>query len=80
MLAPALGLMLGLATAGGGALVKGRLSACTTLERAGIGGPYYGIAGSPAAGDTPMAVALLGAAHAAVPNDTSTMRTAAGGD
>ncbi len=121
MLAPALGLMLGLATAGGEprfgvaaisgttaylaspgtpladgtavtlvvtekpqrvsrTLVKGRVSACTTLERAGIGGPYYEIAGPPAAGDTPMAVAILGAVHAAVSNDIAEVTFGATGE
>ena len=51
------------------AVVHGRASACPALERAGVAGPYYGIAGPPAAGDTPMAVAILGTVEAAASSD-----------
>jgi hypothetical protein len=62
------------------AVVKGRASACTTLERAGIGGPYYQVAAAPAEADAPLAVAILGAVRAAVVNDVAEVTFGATGE
>jgi hypothetical protein len=62
------------------ALVRARVAACTRLERAGIEGPYYEIAGPPAAGETPMAVAILGSVGATVANDVAEVTLGATGE
>jgi hypothetical protein len=51
------------------AAVQRRAGSCPALERAGFAGPYYGIAGAPAADDTSMAVAILGDVHADLSDD-----------
>ncbi len=51
--------------------VRARVAACPALERAGFAGPYYEIAGPPPAGDSPIAVVILGGVRATVSKDVA---------
>ena len=60
--------------------VQRRVSACATLAGAGVGGPYYQVAGAPAGGDRLVAVAILGTVQAAVANDVAEVTFGAAGE